>query len=161
MPLNMVERQSSSTRQAQHDQDVYNEEEFLEDIMDQDDEDEEEDQEKEDEDEEIEYQYQCDFKKRNPRNAPCQHTSLLSSLLSCTTASNQCSSPHHNTSSSKPISIAELNSNKTTEAEEADSLSESLKRNIEWEHSQSSLRKYEKIKGSTSSDSLTDNFSRW
>jgi hypothetical protein len=168
MPLNMGER-PSSTKEAHNEQDNTNDEEFLEDLMDAADDDEEEDDHGEEndneDDEEIEFAYQCDFKKRNPPNAPCQNTSLLSNLLSSssTTANNSSAltsrSEYYN-SKPIPINMPESNSNTLTAA--ADPLSESLKRNIEWEHSQSLLRKYKNIKKArSSSSSLTDNFSRW
>lgn len=103
-------------------------------------------------DEELEHAYQCDFTKRSP--LPCKNTSLLSSLLSCST-----------TATVKQSGTKKDHSPAITISKKAgmpsDPLSESLKRNLAWEHSQSSLRKYENIKKSNSSGSLTDNFSRY
>lgn len=143
VPLNEVQQEQN------------NEEEIiLDDYLDSSDD--EEDEEEDDElDQELENAYQCDFTKRSP--PPCTNTSLLSSLLSCsttTTVKQSATKKDH----SAAITIAPK---KTSTLSTADPLSESLKRNLAWEHSQSSLRKYEIIKRSNSSESLTDNFSRY
>ncbi|RCI03624.1 hypothetical protein CU098_012805 [Rhizopus stolonifer] len=81
--------------------------------------------------------YQSDFKKKRPKKPFT--TSLLSGLLSTQT---------------QAIQIP------TNTKQSSDPLSESLKRNLEWEHAQNSMKKYDKKK---SLEDLTwvDDFSRW
>ncbi|GAA5813934.1 hypothetical protein MFLAVUS_007424 [Mucor flavus] len=104
-------------------------------------------------DEELEHAYQCDFTKRVP--PPCQNTSLLSNLLSCSLPVKQSNTKRDYSTaiSTKPTLSAAAVSEEL--------LSESLKRNLAREHSQSSLRKYKNIKTSNSFDSVTDNFSKY
>lgn len=129
-----------------------NEEDILEECLDTSD-DEEEDEEETDFDEELEHAYQCDFTKRVP--PPCQNTSLLSNLLSCSLPVKQ-----SNTKRDYSAAIATKPTLSTVVVSE-EQLSESLKRNLAREHSQSSLRKYKNIKTSNSFDSVTDNFSKY
>ncbi|KAG2232896.1 hypothetical protein INT48_004909 [Thamnidium elegans] len=104
-------------------------------------------------DEELEHAYQCDFTKRAP--PPCQNTSLLSDLLSCSVPVKQ-----SNTKRDYSAAIATKPTTSTAVVSE-EQLSESLKRNLAREHSQSSLRKYKNIKTSSSFNSMTDNFSKY
>ncbi|CAO3628097.1 unnamed protein product [Mucor hiemalis] len=97
------------------------------------------------EDEEQEYAYKCDFKKREPPNRSSNNNcaSLLSNLFSGAPVPIQnCTKNDHN-NQSKPISIQRPEPLRTTAS---DPLSESLKRNVEWEHTQSPLEKYRNSK---------------
>lgn len=132
------------------DKEQTNEEDILEECSDTSDDEEEEET---DYDEELEHAYQCDFTKRVP--PPCQNTSLLSNLLSC-------SLPVKQSNTKKDYSAAiSTKPNLFAPAVSEEQLSESLKRNLAREHSQSSLRKYKNIKTSNSFDSVTDNFSKY
>ncbi|CEP20126.1 hypothetical protein [Parasitella parasitica] len=120
-------------------------------------------------DEEVEFAYQCDFQKKQP-NKPCTTTSLLSSLLSSSSASSaeQCSSitVPKRISMQKSLSILVSPSSSSIAAaptaSTSDPLSESLKRNLEWEHCQHSLQRYQKNQTNSNQDvSWTDNFSKW
>lgn len=113
--------------------------------------------ESEEEDKEQEYAYHCDFKKRNPPNVTtCQNnTSLLSSLLSTSTS----------TSSAVPIPAKKIESNKIEKPKriQIDPISESLRKDVEWEHLQSPLEKYKNNTKTlyNSEESISDDFSRW
>jgi hypothetical protein len=121
-------------------------------------------------DEELEFAYQCDFQKKRP-NKPCSKTSLLSNLLSTSagaataTTTKQCDNIlrpkpiNLQKSLSVPIPTAAYSS--PTKAT-SDPLSESLKRNLEWEHCQSLLKKYQQNRKASHHDFFwTDNFSKW
>ena len=132
--------------------------------------DDDDDDDDDDYDEELEFAYQCDFQKKRP-NKPCSKTSLLSNLLSTSAGAaavptteqcNNISRPKFinlQKSLSVPIPPATY-SNSTTAT--SDPLSESLKRNLEWEHCQNLLKKYQENKKTSNHEvSWTDNFSKW
>jgi hypothetical protein len=75
-----------------------------------------------DDDEEKEFAYQCDFQKKRLPVKPYSQQSLLSDLLSCSQLPQQ-----EQNSSLKKSPVKDI----------ADPLSESLKRNLEWEQRQS------------------------
>ncbi|KAK4513671.1 uncharacterized protein ATC70_005675 [Mucor velutinosus] len=131
----------------------------------------EEDDMEDDYDEELEFAYQCDFQKKRP-NKPCSTSSLLTNLLStssATTKAEHCNNISNPTRSSNgqtpmlaPISINPAAATNTPATATSDPLSESLKRNLEWEHCQHSLGKYQRARKVSSNDvSWTDNFSKW
>lgn len=130
----------------------------------------EEDDLEDDYDEELEFAYQCDFQKKRP-NKPCSTNSLLTNLLSTSStvakASEQCNSSARSSSNGQaamlaPISIHSAAATSTSATNASDPLSESLKRNLEWEHCQHSLSKYQRSRRTSNNDvSWTDNFSKW
>lgn len=128
-------------------------------------------------DEELEFAYQCDFQKKRP-NKPCSTNSLLTNLLSTSSTvikTEQCSSfsskPTRPSIGKQASMLAPISINSTAAAASAataagsttsDPLSESLKRNLEWEHCQHSLKKYQRHRRTSNNDvSWTDNFSKW
>ncbi|GAN04741.1 hypothetical protein MAM1_0072d04205 [Mucor ambiguus] len=130
----------------------------------------EEDDLEDDYDEELEFAYQCDFQKKRP-NKPCSANSLLTNLLSKSSTAiktEQCSSistprcSNGQASMLGPISINSTAATHTPTTDTSDPLSESLKRNLEWEHCQHSLGKYQRSRRASNNDfSWTDNFSKW
>lgn len=102
------------------------------------------------EDEEQEYAYKCDFQKRPPPNASMNGnaSSLLSNLFSGSTVPIQSYTKNDHSSPAKPVSIQRPPPLRTTAS---DPLSESLKRNVEWEHAQSPLEKYRNSKKANAS----------
>ncbi|CAO0791819.1 unnamed protein product [Mucor circinelloides] len=130
----------------------------------------EEDDLEDDYDEELEFAYQCDFQKKKP-NKPCSTKSLLSNLLSMSSTSikaEQCSSISHSRSNNvqasmlTPTSVNPTAATTPAPATTSDPLSESLKRNLEWEHCQHSMKKYQRNRRASNNDvSWTDNFSKW
>jgi len=129
-------------------------------------------------DEELEYAYQCDFQKKRP-NKPCSTNSLLTNLLSSSSTvakTEQCNSfssmPTRSSNGQQASMLAPpISINSTTAAAApaggagsttSDPLSESLKQNLEWEHCQHSLKKYQRNRRASNNDvSWTDNFSKW
>lgn len=115
------------------------------------------------ENEEQEYAYRCDFQKRAPPNTSMNGntSSLLSNLLSGSTVPIQSYTKNDHSSPAKPVSIQRPPPS-PLRSTASDPLSESLKRNVEWEHAQSQLEKYRNSKkANASSESLNDNFSKW
>jgi hypothetical protein len=115
-------------------------------------EEESDDYEYEDNDEDDkEFAYQCDFQKKSLPDKPCSQQSLLSNLLS----SNRLPQQEQNRSLTKSPVRGDIT---------ADPLSESLKRNLEWEHHQNSMRKCRDVKEkivTLEEFSCIDNFCRW
>ncbi|OBZ90368.1 hypothetical protein A0J61_01595 [Choanephora cucurbitarum] len=109
----------------------------------------------ESDEDEIEYAYQCDFQKRQPQKL-CK-PSLLSNMLT-----NEQHNRNELLSGSLPKSVTITDNNENDFS--GDPLSESLKRNLEWQKTQDIMKKYDEIlikKLQTEEMSYTDEFSRW
>lgn len=102
------------------------------------------------EEDEKEFAYQCDFQKKSLPDKPCSQQSLLSSLLSCNRLPEQ---EQNSGLKQSPVSRDIM-----------DPLSESLKRNLEWEHRQSTSTKCQGIKqklATMDEPCCIDNLCRW
>ncbi|KAL9539902.1 hypothetical protein MBANPS3_009999 [Mucor bainieri] len=118
----------------------------------------EEDDLEDDYDEELEFAYQCDFQKKRP-NKPCSTNSLLTNLLSTSSTPTGAKTEQCNSVISTPLPSR---SSSNGQAGALSVNSTAAARNLEWEHWQHSLSKYQRSRRTSNNDvAWTDNFSKY